>query len=386
MDKTAYKELVLKIYQAVSDPDEWVPVLDQISDMVGARGGMLIELQRTGGDLRLEAALMTSSYNPDRVETYFKRHRAAETRDHAIFDRRLLETDGIDLIGEDILYEDRATYLAQPHVAQMAEWGIVHRTGALLDKDNPFRARFSLAFGQDRGPLTDADMMVLRDILPHLAKALELSRPVGPLTQDRPALLALLDLLDVGICLVDAQGRLVEQNAEFRRQSEDYRAFSTDPVGRLRLSAAQDHARLTELLADTMAHAKYGARPRKEAIVIKVRDRDASLCVEILPLPRSEALGSGHFGGALVISRDAAAPVEFDMGLVRQVFELTSTEASVLQLLSHGLTNPEIADRRERSVETVNAQIKSILMKTRTPNRTQLVRMLCNFSGPGGAR
>ncbi|WP_299737234.1 LuxR family transcriptional regulator [uncultured Roseobacter sp.] len=354
--------------------------MDRIAERVAARGGMIIELQKRDGSMGLEVPLMTSSYDPERVQAYFERHRAAEMRDHAIFDRRLLESDGIDLLGEDILYADRQLYLAQPHVREMAERGIAHRTGALLDKDNPFRARFTLALGHERGPFSEAEIALLKDILPHLAKALELSRSVGTFGKSELALLDLFDVFEVGLCLVDESGHIVDINTEFRRQTEAYQTFSTDPQGRLRLRSTQDQSRLSGFLEDVLNHAKFGARPRKEAILIRTGEAETSLCIEILPLPRSKRFGSRPFKGALLMSRDTSVPIEFNVDLVQDVFELTATETSVLELLSHGFTNPEIANRRERSVETIKAQIKSILMKTRTPNRTQLVRLLYNFS------
>lgn len=382
MDFAAYRELVLSIYKAADEPAHWVTVLDQISDLVSARGGMIIEMQRRGDQVILETPVMTSNYQPDFVQEYFDRHREAETRDHKIFDRKLLELDGIDILDEAILYQSREDYLTQPHVVELAERGIAHRTGALLDKDNPYRARFSLSMGKRRGPFSDEDVALLKDILPHVAKALELSRPASLTGPVRSMLAALMESFDVGACLVDAQGRIIEFNTEFRRQKEEYKAFPEDLRGQLTLAAPQNQARLRNLLEDSLNHARFGARPRKEAILVPVPQADTTLCVEVLPLPRSQELGTQVFNGALVISRDTATPVAFDIALAKMVFELTTKEAEILALVAEGLTNKQIAALRGRSVETINVQLRAVFQKTRTENRTQLVRLLCNFANP----
>ena len=59
-----------------------------------------------------------------------------------------------------------------------------------------------------------------------------------------------------------------------------------------------------------------------------------------------------------------------------------------MTLVSDGLTNAEIAERREVSPHTINGQVKEILRKAdarcrpEINTRTQLVRILCNFAAP----
>jgi len=78
--------------------------------------------------------------------------------------------------------------------------------------------------------------------------------------------------------------------------------------------------------------------------------------------------------------------MDVDLHLLSRVYsDLTATELSVVELICQGLTNSEIAQQRERSVETVNSQVKAILDKSRATNRTQLVRLLSNFSIPATA-
>ncbi len=53
---------------------------------------------------------------------------------------------------------------------------------------------------------------------------------------------------------------------------------------------------------------------------------------------------------------------------------LSDRELEILELVSHGLTNLEIAQKLEISKRTVDNHISNILTKTKTENRVELVR------------
>lgn len=382
MNTSEYRSLVLQIYDTVSDVELWPSILDRITELTGSRGCIIFEWQKRGELRSLEAPLISTSYQRELVDEYIRRFHEYETRDHDMLDRALLSRDGIDLVSEEILYDNEEDYLARPHVQELKKLGIRYRTGALLDKDNPYRARFSLAMTEERGPFVETEVALLKDLLPHLAKALELSRSVSLGLSARETLLTVLDQLTVGICLLDGEGNLIVSNEEFDRQRDKYNAFHIDARGRLSLNEYADRRKFARLLSDALNHGRYGARPRKEAVVFESSDLSGSLCIEIVPLDRSRASGTAPIGGALVISRDTEMQISIDLDLVRNVFELTGAEASIVEQVCEGLTNSEIAQRRERSVETINSQLKTIFNKTRAINRTQLVRLLCNFSLP----
>ena len=383
MENDEYRDVVLDIYQTVSDPALWPEVLDRIRDTVSGRGIILFEWQLTGEKRQLVAPHYTTTYVPEILDGYLERFSEWEEKDQDLYERQLLQFDRIELISEDVLYDDAAIYLEKPHVKALQKFGIRYRTGSLLDKDNPYRSRFSLQLGEDRGAITAEEHASLINILPHVAKAMNLGNQVATKGKEDQALLAIVDRLNVGICLVDKKGRVALSNSEFDRQREEYGAFIVDPSGHLRLHAQADHAQYTHLLKDALHHGNHGARPRKEAIVIASQERAGALCVEVVPLNRSGEIGSSDFDGALLISQDTTRPMDIDLQLVSQVYgDLTSTELSVVDLICQGLTNSEIAQHRDRSVETVNSQVKAILDKSRATNRTQLVRLLSNFSVP----
>ena len=71
---------------------------------------------------------------------------------------------------------------------------------------------------------------------------------------------------------------------------------------------------------------------------------------------------------------------EINSHLLRTIYHLTKAETDVSLLVWKGLTNVQIARLRGRAVDTVNAQLKAILRKTGTTNRTELVQKMGHLS------
>lgn len=65
--------------------------------------------------------------------------------------------------------------------------------------------------------------------------------------------------------------------------------------------------------------------------------------------------------------------------VLRQRFGLSPQEADIAIQLGEGRSLREIADRAERSYQTVRTQLKSIFLKTRTSRQIELVAALSNI-------
>ncbi|MGV6803236.1 MAG: helix-turn-helix transcriptional regulator, partial [Ruegeria sp.] len=184
-----------------------------------------------------------------------------------------------------------------------------------------------------------------------------------------------MDRLKVGVCVLDPKGRVVTANSEFHRQRDAHDAFSISTLGELGFSSPDVARVFRELRSHALAHGQHGARPRKEAITVRT---GSVLCIEVVPLDRSEEIGSTQFGGCIVYSTDTSQSIDCNTDLIQSRYGLTVAERELLGAISEGLTNSQIAGRRNRAVTTINNQVKSILAKTDCSTRTQLVRtMMC---------
>ena len=263
-----------------------------------------------------------------------------------------------------------------PNVQVLQKLGILHRAAGLLNKDNTTVSRFSVQLADTRGRLSTSERVHMAAILPHIAKALDLGRPAQQLAAEHRSMLAAMDRLTIGVCILDTKGRVVQTNEEFKRQQETYPVFHTTHAGSLGLKKSEDQRSFETLKDHVFNHGRFGARPRKEAIAT---DDLNFLCIELAPLDKSQEIGAKRFGGFILYSTDTSLPVHCNTLPLQRAYNLTEAELALVDMVAEGLTNAQIAERRNRSVATINAQVKSILSKTQCSTRTQFVRLMMTF-------
>ena len=103
----------------------------------------------------------------------------------------------------------------------------------------------------------------------------------------------------------------------------------------------------------------------------------APLTVSVARLDAGGA-GDGMAAASLILNRGASlSPVH--RTALRDLFELTDSEAAVTEALWEGLTIPEIASARMTSPTTVRTQIRSIFAKTLVSRQQDLIRLLASL-------
>lgn len=369
-------DLTLKIYDAVADPTGWQPVLDQVVDQTGAHGSIVFEWHETETTRKLTAPLHSGRYPPKLVSLYLDHYAHLEKQDQDIVRRHTHDHDAVQLLDDSLIATTPEELRNTEHVKFLQSIGIFHRAAGVMNKDNRWISLFSLQLGDGRPQLSERERAFLGPQLPHLAKALDLSIPLRQLHQRYKAVLSAMDQLTIGLAVLDRRGLIVARNEEFQRQQEAYRSLRVASDGRLVLASADANKKLAELMVHVGHHGQFGARPRKEGVVSDPMD---ALCIEVSPLKNADEIGSDTFDGFLICSTDTSLPIQCNTNRVQAAFSLTTAETALIEPIAQGLTNPEIADRRERSVATINAQIKSILAKSGCANRTQFVRAMMRF-------
>lgn len=374
--QTETHDTVLSIYDAAADDTLWPEVLYRLATQINAVGCIVFEWQTTPDGRLLAAPFASANYEMAAIEKYIEKCFEYEIQDQDIFEVHSLAQDQIDLIEDDVLAPSIADLKQLPNVQTLQKLGILHRAAGLLNKDNTAVSRFSLQLADRRGRLTPGEHAHLATILPHIAKALDLGRPAKQLALEHQSMLAAMDRLTIGVCILDAGGRVVLENEEFKRQQDTYPVFLKAQNGVLRLRRSEDQKHFAALMDNVFNHGKFGARPRKEAISTS---ESGFLCVEVSPLNKMLDITSKTLGGFIVYSTDTSLPIHCNSLPMQRAYGLTDAEMKLVDLIAEGLTNSQISERRERSVPTINTQVKSILAKTNCATRTQFVRLMMSF-------
>jgi DNA-binding CsgD family transcriptional regulator len=126
---------------------------------------------------------------------------------------------------------------------------------------------------------------------------------------------------------------------------------------------------------------KYGGSQthwRREAIALKRLD-SRPLIARVVPV---EAEAQAHLDGAalvllLIDPEDCPQP---SFAILKQVFDLTKTEAGIATQLACGRTMQEVAENNGVSVGTIRSQTKAIFAKTQTHRQAQLVGLLTRLA------
>lgn len=374
-NNVAVSELLLALYDAVLAPERWPAALQRVAEFLGGAGAIVFE--RPGGEAprAVQASHLSANYRASALDAYLARFADHELDDQILFERSSMLSDKVELVSDEAVARDGTPLSARLNARFLRIFGLRHRAAALLDKDDPTRDRFSVQFAADRGPIAAAEIARASLVLPHIAKALAIARPFRELSESRTIAFSSLDRLRLGVAITDCGGRPLFENSEFRRIAADRGTIGRDRAGRLALREARAQKQLAGLLGDVGAHGRFGARPRKEAVIVDGEDAVSGLCVEVCPVSRIDEVSARPVDGYLVTCLDTQTVFDLDLTAMSRAFELTGAEERVLAQVTNGYSNPQIALFCSRSVETVNSQIKALLAKTRCENRTQLVRL-----------
>lgn len=128
-----------------------------------------------------------------------------------------------------------------------------------------------------------------------------------------------------------------------------------------------------EVLASQIARMLRKTKP--EPSVYRVRSKDLS---QIIIFHMRQHVIADEAPVVLAITSHVGWPDNFSALLV-DAFEFTSAEVDVVRQLIECASLKEIAAKRERSVDTVRAQIKSVLAKTELNSQVELVRLVLSM-------
>ncbi len=279
--------LILDIYDTVANQALWPMVLDKLADSIDARGCIVFEMQGNGSDRTIHAPLVSKRYDPTLLLGYLDRFGLEDSIEPAQFETFALAAS--------LAISDEASENTTPPASQPAKRPNVRLSRAISPSyrharpaGNPTRnrVRFSVQFNPKQGPLSGENRAKLNTYLPHLAKAVELGRPLWRMAAAHESLVQAVEHLQIGICIVDDLQRPIFSNAEFQRQQKDHAAFCLDAHGRLIWQS-------TSVTGPQSGYAKqlddFGTFERKDIITVGPKGQESALCIALMPLGERSA-------------------------------------------------------------------------------------------------
>lgn len=376
-------KLISDIYDCAINEPRWSEVIDATVSYCGARGALLGAVKVTDANNDPDWALSGGSrcwrdipeaklryiqqkFLPYQIETWKK---LSQKRKFGF----VFDDEGYT---DDVLLPNREDYKFRRE-----NLGIVRSVAYRLNDDLGWFDSFVAHFGEEFSEVPDKSRLMLAELVPHFSKSVELARVFGILNRRYQAVLAALDHVSIGLCIVQRNNVVAVSNAEALRIFDDTGVIRLNRQKQLVCSSRTWNDKLKQAIAN--ANNVPHADASQYENILRVEDNNGhALLVEATHMRDSGAELGEPLDCALVSIVDLSNTREIEVDRLNTVYSLSAAEQAVCGLLVHGYSNSEIAEHRNVSPETVKTQISSIYSKTASKNRIDLIRLALKTSPP----
>jgi DNA-binding NarL/FixJ family response regulator len=381
----ALADCVGAVYEAAAGGDGWFEVGERMRRLLDARSATLYLPDGAAG--RVRNFLMP----PDPSEVLYAAHYHALNPYAAQARRDFASAPPLHVggakVGAEIVPE--SSFLKSEYYVDFARrHQRRHMIGGIADVGSPIP--IGLFRGSDSGPFDSKDVRILKTLVPHVQRALELRARLSRDRQAASLTRAAADASPVGLVIVDAQLQIKLANGRAAKIFAAHGGLSCVRSGpqsgaalRLVAQSRADAISLSRLVLSAVSGGTGGS-------LRIVGVESAPLAVLVSPTPPGLA---GEMAGddppertAMIAMRPLRGHPSPSPGLLCDLFGLTKAEAEVAVALSGGGTAEDVARRRGVSLETVRTQIRSILGKSESGNLRDFARSMGSLAalGPGG--
>ncbi|WP_099828002.1 response regulator [Oceaniglobus indicus] len=177
--------------------------------------------------------------------------------------------------------------------------------------------------------------------------------------------IAALDRLAIGIVLLDSDGGVVHTNFAAKNLAQQ----AQSSLGSRLTAQGEDGRRLCALVAEVTSDTRSGA-----ALLLNPDDR------RVMVIGRSLGSSRAQNGATAMLTLcDPMRREALDAAALRQLFDLTPTEACVARLVADGLRRDQVAERLGVSATTVAFHLRNIFDKTGTHRQADLVALILSM-------
>ena len=256
---------------------------------------------------------------------------------------------------------------------------IRHLLGADIYTKEGIECRLRVTRSHDARPFAPQDKVLVRFLLPHLKRSIQLHARLDFLECERQLFAGTVNRLLLGILSYAQNGTILEMNQEAKRILAEKDGIWV-AGNNLCVESSQESRELQRMIRQAMTGAAPAEGPGVvEAMSVSRPSGRAKLGVLVRAIPMGAWSESRQRPAVAVFLRDpesnAAQPSH---ELVRRLFGLTRMEAALALLLTEGFTLDEAAEKMNVRRNTARTHLRSIFCKTGVTRQTMLVRLLLN--------
>ncbi len=241
-------------------------------------------------------------------------------------------------------------------------------------------AGLSVLRSRSDGPLDERAVDYLNQLFPHLNRAARMQIALNANLNHGELAFSALDGLSSGIVIVDAEGRVLNQNQAALSVLE-----SGDPLvianGFARATRSTDRRRLSGAIRNAVVAAESGAGFPATSVLLR-RNGGRPPLIAMVSALRSAKHGPFALPAprAMLLLRDLATQAQPSASVLQDLFSFTPTECAIASELHRGESLQEIASNCGISLQTVRTHVKRMLQKSGTHRQSQLVSLLARLT------
>ncbi len=359
------------IYDCAIDPELWPVALEGVCRLTSSQSGGITVLDSTTNELRFASQW---GLEPDKLQLLNEKYGALSPIWSHLHRLEIDEPVGTrNLVGED-------EYLASRfHQEWAGPAGYQDLIGSLLVKSGRGYGTIAVTIGSAREPVQARDLAILRQLVPHVRRAIVISDMLDMRSLEAASVKSTLDLLLAAVVLTDGVGTVIHANAAARAMLED-----GDPIQISfdKLTVRNDDAANALRKAISRA-ANAESEMGGSGIGVPVPFADGRPAIaHVLPLatpPLRSQLAPSVKAAVFISTTDAhLPPVEALTGL----YELTPAEQKVLASVLDGRNQAETAEHLKLAESTVKTHLGRIFSKTNTTNQSELTKLAERLAAP----
>lgn len=367
-------DLVSAIYDSAIDPNEWPRALGAMCRAMNFRSAILNLRTFPAGDILL---LYTYGIEPHWLEMFYGY--GAEAVEQWGGTARLLTHDIREPGLMSVINQAGLTEANRIYVEWTRPRGIIDVMGIGLARD--VTAAGTIAFGRhgDFGPVTESELDLARLLIPHLQRAVQISRLLDVAQIKSTMFQSVVDALSVGVIMTDTNLKLVHANQVAQGMLSAGMPVGT-VNGRLAIPSPGATAALTRAVSRA-ATDETSLGPNGFGVPLRLGDQ--THVFHVLPLR------SGQLRPTLSVAADAAifiapsrkSPLWPDLQIAA-LFDLTPAEARVFERVCAGASLGEIADETGTAQSTVKTHLLQVFAKTGCHRQAELVALANSLKLP----
>lgn len=362
-------ELVGRIYDVALSVDGWEPLLAQMTALFDGTAAVFFVRDRLAVDT---VFFRTWGFPEAALDESVERFTSMDVG----LDTPLSLPQG-SITTEDAAPEShRRSEILQDFLRR---WDVERFVGGEVFRDERRFGVLAVLGSQRRDPFGANEVELVKTVIPHLRRAVELRSHVDQKDADRSVAQEVIEGILTGVVLLDARGRVLTANATARRI-----ASSGDGLllarGRLRAESPADDQEFQKAIAEAIAISEHRESSGGAALSVRRPSGARPYAVVVSPGASAATRSELHIASAVVLIGDPDSALGSAEEMAMQVYRLTPSEARLACAVASGESLESYANARGINVTTARWTMKQALAKTGARRQADLVRLL--LTGP----